>query len=207
MTPDWIAPERTALLLIDCQVDFGAPDGAMAQRGLDVTAAQAAMERARALADAARAAGVPVVFVRLLTHPGGENRIVREAKERSGDDEPDLCVEGTRGADFIGPNPQGGDVIISKSRFSAFAHSGLGDQLHARHVDTLVLAGLTTECCVQASAWDAFELDFQVVLAADACAAYEEEEGLHRHALKALELSGATCRPDRGFGRRVEKSI
>jgi ureidoacrylate peracid hydrolase len=205
MTPDWIAPERTALLLIDCQVDFGAPDGAMAQRGMDVTAAQAAMERARALADAARAAGVPVVFVRLLTHADGESRVAREAKARRGDDEPDLCVEGTRGADFIGPQPQAGETIISKTRFSAFAHSGLGDQLHARHVDTLVLAGLTTECCVASSAWDAFERDFHVLVAADACAAYDES--LHRHALKALEMSGATVATTADLAAAWKKSI
>jgi ureidoacrylate peracid hydrolase len=205
MTPDWIAPERTALLLIDCQVDFGAPDGAMAQRGKDVMAAQAAMERADALADAARAAAVPVVFVRLLTHSGGESRVAREARARRGDDEPDLCVEGTRGADFIGPQPQAGETIISKTRFSAFAHTRLGDQLHARHVDTLVLAGLTTECCVASSAWEAFERDFHVLIAADACAAYEES--LHRHALKALEMSGATVTAVADLAAAWKKSI
>ena len=50
-------------------------------------------------------------------------------------------------------------------------------------------AGLTTECCIQSSAWDAFERDFHVFIAEDACAAYEE--ALHRHALKALQLSAA----------------
>jgi ureidoacrylate peracid hydrolase len=103
-----------------------------------------------------------------------------------------VCVEGTRGAEFIGPLPRPGELIVSKSRFSAFAGTALAQQLRAQGVDTVILAGLTTECCVAASAWAAFELGFQVVLAADACAAYEEEEGLHRHALKALELSGAT---------------
>ena len=170
-----MSAQHTALLLIDMQVDFGAPDGAMARQGKDMTAVPAALANAVLLADAARAAGVPLIFVRLLGQPEGG-----------------LCVEGTRGADFIGPLPQAGDVIISKSRFSAFANTGLGERLREQSIDTLVLAGLTTECCIQASAWAAFELDFQVALAADACAAYEEEEGLHRHALKALELSGAT---------------
>jgi ureidoacrylate peracid hydrolase len=100
-----------------------------------------------------------------------------------------LCAEGTHGADFISPLPQPRDIIVSKSRFSAFANTGLAERLRARGIKTVVLAGLTTECCIQASAWAAFELDFQVVLAGDACAAYEE--GLHRHALRALELSGA----------------
>ena len=44
--------------------------------------------------------------------------------------------------------------------------------------------------CVASSAWDGFEQDFHIFIAADACAAYEEE--LHRGALKALEMSGAT---------------
>ena len=175
MTPDAIAPARTALLLIDCQVDFGSADGEMARGGADMTAPLAAVERARALADAARAAGVPVIFVRLLSPPGAE---------------PPLCVEGTRGADFIGPQPQAGDAIISKTRFSAFARTDLDAQLRAQGVDSLVLAGLTTECCVASSAWDAFERDFQVFIAADACAAYEEP--LHRQTLRALEMSGAT---------------
>ena len=175
IAPTPIAPGRTALILIDMQVDFGGTDGAMARQGRDMTAPQAAMAKAETLAAAARLAGLQLVFVRLST---------------SADAGEDCCVDGTRGADFIGPLPQAGDIIVSKSRFSAFSGTGLADRLHATGVDTLVLAGLTTECCVQASAWAAFELDFRVILAGDACAAYEQD--LHRHALRALELSGAS---------------
>ena len=163
----------SALLLIDMQADFAAPDGAMARQGKDMRAAQSALMKAEALAKAARTAGVPLIFVRLLARPGE-----------------DLCMEGTRGAAFVGPQPGDGDLVISKSRFSAFGGTGLGEMLRGRGVDTVVLAGLTTECCIQASAWAALELDFAVILASDACAAYEE--ALHRHALRALELSGAT---------------
>jgi ureidoacrylate peracid hydrolase len=206
MNPDWIAPDRTALVLIDCQVDFGAPDGEMAKRGCDLTAVQAALVQAAAIADSARAASVPVVFVRLLTHPGGENRIAAEAKVRKGlVDEPDLCVEGTRGADFCGPQPQPGESVISKTHFSAFGRTGLAKQLHARGIDTLVLAGLTTECCIASSAWDAFEQDFHVFIAADACAAYEDD--LHQGALKALALSAATVATTAEFAVAWELSI
>lgn len=189
LQPQWVEPRRTALVLIDCQVDFGAPDGEMAKRGADVAPAQAALKQIEMLAAAARGAGVTVVFVRLLTHPGGENRIAREAKARRGKDEPDLCIEGTHGADFVGPRPAPGETIISKSHYSGFARTGLAEQLQARGVDTVVLAGLTTECCVASSAWDGFEHDFHIFLARDACAAYEI--GLHEGALRALEMSGA----------------
>jgi nicotinamidase-related amidase len=193
LKPEWVSPGCTALVLIDCQVDFGSPEGEMARRGADVTACQAAVKKAEALTDAARSAGVRIVFVRLLTHPGGENRMLRELKTRQNDTAPDLCVEGTHGADFIGPQPLAGESIVSKTRFSAFARTGLAEQLHAQGLDTLVLAGLTTECCIQSSAWDAAERDFHVFLAEDACAAYDE--ALHRSALEALRLSAAIVVP------------
>jgi ureidoacrylate peracid hydrolase len=205
MKPDWIAPNRTAVIVIDCQVDFGALDGEMARRGADMTAPQAALAKAVRLVDAARQAGVKIVFVRLLTHPGGENRIAREAKARRHDDEPDLCVEGSRGADLIGPLPHAGDMIVSKTHFSAFARTGLADQLHASGVDTLVLTGLTTECCVASSAWDGFEHDFHIFIAEDACAAYEPD--LHSHALKALALSGATVALAHEFAENWKNTI
>ncbi len=39
---DWIAPDRTALLIVDMQVDFGAPEGLAAQWGLDLSTVPAA---------------------------------------------------------------------------------------------------------------------------------------------------------------------
>ena len=43
---DWIAPARTALLLVDCQVDFAAPEGSLGRQGVDMHAAQAAIRQA-----------------------------------------------------------------------------------------------------------------------------------------------------------------
>jgi ureidoacrylate peracid hydrolase len=64
---DWIAPARTALLLVDMQVDFAAPDGAMGKAGMNLSTIAPAIRHAERLADAARAAGVPCLFVRLIT--------------------------------------------------------------------------------------------------------------------------------------------
>ena len=155
-----------------------------------LSAAASVMRRTNTTATSAlRAAGVAVVFVRLVTNAAAASDIIREARARWNDAGPDFCVEGTRGADFIGPQPLPGDAIISKTRYSAFAHTGLAEQLHSQGIDTLVLAGLTTECCVASTAWDGFERDFHIFIAADACAAYQPD--LHQHALKALGASGA----------------
>mgnify|MGYP001548248302 CR=1 FL=1 len=196
LKPDWVAPARTALLLIDGQVDFGAPEGAMARRGADIGPAQAALARAVTLTQAARAAGVAVVFVRLITRPGADTAVTRQARARH-EGQPLLCVEGTPGAEFTGPRPRPGERIVTKTLFSAFHGTGLDTALQAAGIDTLVLAGLTTECCVASSAWDAFERDFHVFIAQDACAAYEI--GLHQGALRALQLSGAMLAPAADF--------
>jgi ureidoacrylate peracid hydrolase len=189
LQPGWVAPPRTALLVIDIQVDFAAPDGAMARQGADMTRITPAVAQAQALAAAARAAHVPLVFSRVVTAPHLETAVEWEARARRGDHGPGICVEGSPGAAFLAPLPQDGDVVITKHRYSLFAGNRLGEQLKARGIDTLVLCGVTTECCVQSTAWDAFERAFHIFLAADACAAYSPE--LHEGALKSLELNGA----------------
>jgi nicotinamidase-related amidase len=189
LQPEWVLPARTALLVIDIQADFAAPGGAMARAGADMSAITPAIAQAQALVAAARAAHVPCIFTRAVTAPHLETAVEREAKARRGDHGPGLCCEGTPGAAFISPLPLDGDLVVTKHRYSAFAGTHLAEQLKERGIDTLVLCGLTTECCVQSSAWDGFERDFHVVIAADAVAACQP--ALHQAALQALELNGA----------------
>lgn len=187
---DWIAPARTALLIIDMQADFAAPDGRMAQWGADLSGVPAALAAADRLAGAARAAGVAVIFAGLETHPETDSPVWAERLARLGQDPAqalDLCRAGSPGARFVGPTPQPGDKVIAKTRYSAFVGTDLEAQLRARGIDTLVLCGLTTESCVDSTARDAFHRDFHVVLAADACAAYEAD--LHAVSVKALALN------------------
>ena len=186
---DWIAPARTALLLIDMQVDFAAPEGALGRDGLDMTASLAAVAEALALAGAARAAGVPCVFVRLITREKDETPFLREWNSRRGMDGPPLCREGTPGADFVGPQPEGGELVFSKKRYDAFHGTGLDAALRGEGIDTLVVAGLTTECCVDATVKSAFERDYHVFVVSDATACHAP--GLQEAALRALKLNFA----------------
>jgi ureidoacrylate peracid hydrolase len=186
---NWIAPARTALLLIDMQVDFAAPEGGLGKDGIDMTAPQAAVAKAARLADAARGAGVACVFVRLVTREEDETPFLQEWKKRRHSDGPPLCREGTHGAEFVGPQPQGGELVFSKKRYNAFIGTGLDAALRGAGIDTLVVAGLTTECCIDSSVRDAFERDYHVFVAGDATACYEP--ALHQAALKALKLNCA----------------
>jgi len=189
---DWVAPTRTALLVVDMQTDFAAPAGLLGQAGVDLSAVPSALAAAERLTAAARAAGVLVVLVGLSTTPRSDSPVWRERLRRLGGD-PDvemaICRAGEAGAGFVGPQPGPGDWVELKSRYSPFGQGDLAARLRARHIDTLVVCGLTTECCVDCTVRDGFALDFHVFVAADACAAYEPD--LHAAALKSLGLSFA----------------
>lgn len=186
---DWLAPGRTALLLIDMQVDFASPQGGLGRDGMNMAAPQAAVKQAEALTAAARQAGVACVFVRLITRQTDETEFLQEWKTRRGSDGPALCREGSPGAAFVGPQPQGGELVFSKRRYNAFAGTGLDAALRGLGIDTLVVAGLTTECCIDSSVRDAFERDYHVYVVRDATACYQPE--LHEAALRALKLNCA----------------
>lgn len=190
--PDWIASGRTALLIVDMQADFVSPDGAAGRWGVDLSTVPAALAVAQRLAEAARAAKVPVVFAGLFTRPETDSPVLLERLRRRGGDpevEAAVCRDEEAGSVFVGPLPQPNERIVRKTRYSAFWDTDLDEHLRAIAVDTVVLAGVTTECCVADTARDAFNLDYHVIVAADACAAYEPD--LHAGALKVMDLNTA----------------
>jgi nicotinamidase-related amidase len=187
----WIAPSRTALVVIDVQVDFAAPDGALGPY-VDMSTVGPAVENCQRLIDAAHAAGALVVFVKLETDPSTDSETWRERMRRRGgnpDEEYGLCRKGTRGAELWGVTPQPGDPIVPKTKYSGFYGTDLAKILVAHGRDTLIACGLTTECCVDGTVRDAFHQDYHTLIAADACAAYGAE--LHASALHSLELNCA----------------
>jgi len=187
----WIAPARTAVLVIDIQVDFASAEGALGAY-VDMAAVQPAVAAAERLVEVARRAGVPVVFVGLFTTPETDSPSWKERMRRRGgdpDNESALCREGEVGSDFYGPKPLPGETVVKKARYSGFVGTDLDARLKALGVDTLIAAGLTTECCVDSTVRDAFSLDYHVFVAADACAAYEAD--IHAASLKVMELNSA----------------
>jgi ureidoacrylate peracid hydrolase len=189
---DWIAPSRTALVIVDMQVDFASPDGVLGKAGVRLEGGGAALAAAERLVEAARAADVTIVFVGTRTSPEMDSPAWAEWIRRRGGDaalEMSVCREGTVGADFVGPKPEPGELVISKQRYSGFFRTDLDDLLRAKRRDTVIVCGVTTDCCVDATARDAFNLDYQVIVPRDACAAYEAD--LHANALRSLELNCA----------------
>lgn len=192
VNPEWIAPARSALLIVDMQVDFASADGAAGLAGHDLSAVPPAVANAARLAESARAAGVPVIFVRLQTSPEQDSPAWIERARRRGETPEKalaLCRAGTRGAELVLSPDMARDLVIGKQRYSAFVGTSLDSVLRERGVDTLVVCGLTTECCMDSSVRDAFHRDYHVFVAGDACASYDS--ALHDAALRSLDMNFA----------------
>lgn len=182
-----VAPARTALLVIDAQVDFIAPDGPAARAGVDMSAAHRALDKVTALIDAARRAGVTAVFIRVVTREETDSRALRlfHARRSGGNvASPAICRAGTPGADYYGVRPAPGEIEIEKTLYSSFAGTPLDAELRSRGIETLVVCGFTTECCVDSTVRDAFHRNYNLFVVTDACAAYDP--AMHLAALRAL---------------------
>lgn len=182
-----LAPDRTALLVIDVQNDFAHPDGVMGRLGCDLSSVDAAVQRMELLLAAARARGVQVFLVRLQTHAARDSQAANLRRARTGqtvDEDRRVCREGRWGAEFYRIAAAPGDIEVSKWRYSSFAGTGLELQLRALGLDTLVVCGLTTECCVETTVRDAFALDHHVFVVSDASTAYER--AMHEMSLRSM---------------------
>jgi nicotinamidase-related amidase len=131
------------------------------------------------LLGAARAAGVPVVSVRIAFPESGPlvNAPIFAAA---------AVVEGTWGAEFLEElAPADAEPVVTHSRVNAFFVSELEPVLRRLNADRLVVAGVATHSSVEHTARHATDLGFEVVVAADACASADPD--LHAAALRVLE--------------------
>jgi nicotinamidase-related amidase len=183
-----------ALLVVDVQRSF-ADLAFLGEYGLDTAAENAlaaAIRATAALVDTARAAGVPVIWIELASDPdrlwAASNWLRGKSfDEPMGDDEP--CVIGTPGADWYGLSPAAGEPRVAKRHYSGFQGTDLHARLQELGVVWVAVAGFTTECCIAATAADAFQLDYPVLIPSDATAAYEVR--VHENALEILALTAA----------------
>jgi nicotinamidase-related amidase len=182
---DMISPERTALIVVDVQVDFASPEGLIGRHGTDMTPAEQAIDRIEELIAAARNAGATVGFMRVMTCPETDSNALKTWMVRRGTPGAEgICRIGSGGEEYYRVHPEPGDIEVGKLAYSSFHGTDFEDQLRARGIDTLVMTGLTTDCCVDSTTRDAFHRDFHTFVVSDACASFDP--ALHTHTLDAL---------------------
>lgn len=186
-----VHPGSTALLVVDVQNDFAAPGGWFDRNGQDLKYMHQAIDRLESFLGAARATGVPIVFVQAIYDEKWLSSPMLERHRLTGLDTRH-CMEGTWGADFFQIGPEPGEEVIIKHRYSAFFNTGLDSLLRARGIVNVIVAGITTNVCVESTAREAYMRDYHVVTVEDCSATYSAEA--HEASLQNLR---------RAFGRVV----
>ena len=127
---------------------------------------------------AARAAGIPVIYVVVGFRPGYPEVSARNksfstvaSAGRFGAGDPSAEIHPAVA-------PGDGDLIVTKRRVSAFAGSDLDVLLRGLGAGTLVLAGIATSGVVLSTLRQAADLDYRLAVLADACADRDDE--VHR---------------------------
>jgi ureidoacrylate peracid hydrolase len=182
---------RPALVVVDVQRSFAEP-ALIAGYGPSTSSVSAAVSATAELVGAAREAGVPVVWVELGTDPARPWRTsqwLRTGDPGAAYGPAEPCVLGTPGAEWWGMAPAEGEIRVVKRGYSGFLGTGLEDRLRAAGIEWLAVCGLTTECCVAATATDAAQLEWPVLIPRDAVAAYDP--GVQEAALAQLALNVA----------------
>lgn len=168
----------TALVIVDVQNDFCHADGALAKRGVKISAMPRMAAANQQLINAFHAVGAPVFFIR-TEHGQWTDSVVWKSRVKPIEYQVDripVCIEGTWGAEFYGLRPESRDRVVIKRRYSGFYGTDLEISLRALGCVSLAVTGVATNVCVESTVRDAFMRDFDVVLVPEACTANTPEE-------------------------------
>jgi nicotinamidase-related amidase len=189
-----VDPSTTALLVIDMQNDCCARGGSADAAGGDMTMYDKAIPRIAAFASLCRETRVPVIHVGLYTLPDGRSdspawlRLRLRANKNY-----DLrnsgiwnfMIEGTWGAQFVDElQPQEVDLVVKKYRSSAFHQTDLDLLLRTHGIESVLVAGCTTEGCVESTVRDLSFYDYFAIVLAD-CVGSDVRE-LHDASMKVM---------------------
>ena len=176
-------PERTALIVIDMQRDFLEPGGFGAALGNDVSRLQAIVPGTRRLIEGCREAGIPVIHTRECHAPDLSDcppakRSRGAPTMRIGDPGPmgRILIRGEPGAEIVSELlPIRGEIVIDKPGKGAFHATPLESRLSDLGITHLLIAGVTTEVCVQTTMREANDRGYECLLVEDATESYFPE--------------------------------
>jgi ureidoacrylate peracid hydrolase len=181
-----VNPVHTAVLIVDVQNDFVHEKGSLAQVGRDVRPAQTVVPLIETLVDKTRENGARLIWVR-TEHAPWTNSAAWLGRIRKKQDirHFPICLIGTWGSEMYRLKVQAGEAVVTKHRYSAFLNTDLDLILRSLEIRTVVIAGVTTNVCVESTARDAAMRDYYTIILSDCTAADSDAE--HRVSLYTLD--------------------
>ncbi|WP_280360600.1 cysteine hydrolase family protein [Nocardia wallacei] len=182
----------TAVLMIDMQNGYLADDGLRDALGWPpIWRLDTIVDECAQLLDTARAAGVPILYSRQVTSPAGTLAAnpraaghLRSCRHRLPDLTPQHTQWRTQIMNAVAPQPD--DIVLDKTRHSFFAYTELAPVLKSLGAQRLLVAGLQTNVCVEATVRAALEHNYDVAVAEDAVST--DGPDLHHGALNSMRV-------------------
>jgi biuret amidohydrolase len=205
-----IEPTKTAIVVVDMQNDFVAP-------GAKLQSAQAtdSVPKLASTLKICRERGVRVIYTAHVHRRDGSDMGLFDDLYPPIADRSSL-VDNTPGVDIYGElMPAAGEHIIKKHRYSGFFGTDLDIILREWGVETVVIAGTTTENCCHATARDAMFRNYKVVFLSDVTGTFDypdmgygalSAEQVHRATLAILAFSTAHVMTAEDFLSRIPVS-
>lgn len=176
---------HAAVIVVDMQNDFGSAGGMFDLAGINIAPIRAVVAPIVRVVNAARQAGIPIVYLKMGFRPdlsdlGPDHATNRQRHLFMGVGEPVVAPDGTRSRVLVRDTwntdiveelaPVPGDQIIYKHRFSGFFQTGLEGLLRSQSVRDIIFTGCTTSICVESTLRDAMFRDFRCLLLEDCTA-------------------------------------
>jgi nicotinamidase-related amidase len=190
--------DQTALLIIDMQNDFCHPEGFNgSELGLDLTVVRLIIAPIQSLLAWARRTGIQVIFTR-ESHCADLSDLSPSKKTRYANAGSAIGQSGKMGRFLVRGEP-GAEIIddlqplptewqLDKPAHSCFVNTELDQRLRTHHITHLLIAGVTTECCVLATYRHASDLGYYCLLIEDCCAAFDPRD--HEATVHILQSEG-----------------
>jgi ureidoacrylate peracid hydrolase len=175
-----VSADETAIVVIDMQNAYASEGGYVDLAGFDIQGAAGTIGQIAKVLETARGAGVLVVYLQNgwdadyveAGGPGSPNwhksNALKTMRDRPELDGKLLAKGGWDYALVDALAPKEGDIVLAKTRYSAFFNSQLDSTLRARNIRNIVFVGIATNVCVESTLRDGFHLEYFGVMLEDA---------------------------------------
>ncbi|GAA2646491.1 cysteine hydrolase family protein [Paractinoplanes durhamensis] len=170
-------PAKTAVVLIEFQNEFTSEGGVLHGAVAPVMDKTGMLAKTVALVEAARAAGVTVMHAPITFAPGYGELTRHPYGILKGVVDGNAFVKGTWGAAIVDQlAPAESDIVIEGKRgLDTFASTNLDFILRSKGIETVIIGGFLTNCCVESTMRSAYENGYRVITVTDCMAATSPE--------------------------------
>lgn len=164
--------KKSALLVIDVQNDFCSKKGLIKKRKINILGCEKTVKNILKIIEKLKGK-IPIVFIKAIYGKKFLTNRVYNRYKKNGLEK--LCQPNSWGSKFYKINSKKADKIIVKHRYDAFTNKNLEKWLKNNKIDTLILAGFTSDVCVDSTARSGFMKGFHIIALKDCIASSDNK--------------------------------